>query len=83
MKAMIIREIGSVWDRLGKVKKTHNPLVPSFSEDEIHLPSTKELLEATVVGDTKASKISLYEGLIDPYDHLDSFYYAIEGQWEN
>ncbi|VVA40069.1 PREDICTED: LOC110762444 [Prunus dulcis] len=83
MKAMIKREMGSVWDRLGKVEKTHNPLVPSFSKDEIPLPYTKELLEAIVVGDMKAPKIVLYEGLTDPYDLLDSFCYTMKGRGAN
>lgn len=66
MKAMIKGEMGSVWDRLGKVEKTHNLLVRYFFEDEIPLPYTKELLEVVVVGETKAPKIALYEGLTDP-----------------
>lgn len=83
MKTMIKREMGSVWDRLGKVEKTHNPLVPSFSKDEIPLPYTKEILEAIVVGNTKAPKIVLYKGLTNPYDHLDSFRYAMKGRGAN
>ncbi|CAL9002354.1 unnamed protein product, partial [Prunus brigantina] len=83
MRAMIKGEMGSVWDRLGKVEKTHHPLVPPFSEDEIPLPYTKELLSSVVIGDTKAPKIALYEGLTDPYDHLDNFRYAMEGRGAN
>lgn len=66
MKAMIKGEMGSIWDRLGKVEKTHNPLVRYFFEDEIPLPYIKELLEAAVVSDTKAPKIALYKGLTNP-----------------
>lgn len=80
MKAMIKGEMGSLWDRLGKVEKTYNPLVPYFSKDEIPLPYSKELLDSVIIGDTKAPKIALYEGLTDPYDHLDSFRYAMEGK---
>ncbi|CAB4278723.1 unnamed protein product [Prunus armeniaca] len=80
MRAMIKGEIGSVWDRLGKVEKTYHPLVPSFSEDEIPFPYTKDLINSVVVGDTKAPKITLYKGLTDPYDYLDSFCYAMEGK---
>ncbi|CAL9018681.1 unnamed protein product, partial [Prunus brigantina] len=36
-----------------------------------------------VIGDTKAPKIALYEGLTDPYDHLDNFRYAMEGRGAN
>ncbi|CAL9016086.1 unnamed protein product [Prunus brigantina] len=83
MRAMIKGEMGSVWDRLGKVEKIHHPLAPPFSEDEIPLPYTKELLSSVVIGDTKAPKIALYEGLTDPYDHLDNFRYAMEGRGAN
>ncbi|CAL8994785.1 unnamed protein product [Prunus brigantina] len=38
------------------------------------------LLGSVVIGDTKAPKIALYEGLTDPYDHLDNFRYAMEGE---
>lgn len=83
MRAMIKREMGSVWDRLGHVKKTYHSLVPSLSEDEIPLSYTKNLLDSVVVGDTKAPKIALYEGLTDLYDHLDSFRYAMKGRGAN
>ncbi|KAI5327564.1 hypothetical protein L3X38_026960 [Prunus dulcis] len=71
--------MGSLHDRLGKVERTHNPLVPSFFEDKIPLLYTNELLEVTIVGDTRSLKIALYEGLTDPYDRLDSFLYSMEG----
>ncbi|KAI5312380.1 hypothetical protein L3X38_041553 [Prunus dulcis] len=83
MKAMIKGEMKSIWDRLGKFERIHNSLASSFFVDEILLPYTKELLEATVVGDTKAPKISLVEGLTNPYDHLDSFCYAMDGRGAN
>ncbi|CAB4279186.1 unnamed protein product [Prunus armeniaca] len=72
--------MGSLYDRLGKVERTHNPLVPSFSEDEIPFLYTNELLEVTFVGDTRSLKIALYEGLTYPYDCLDSFCYSMEGR---
>lgn len=83
MKAMIKGEMGNVWDRLGKVVKTYHPLVPPFFEDKIPLPYTKELLDSVVIGDKKAPKIALYEGLTDPYDHLDNFRYVMEGRGAN
>ncbi|CAL8084806.1 unnamed protein product [Prunus armeniaca] len=69
MEAMIKGEMGSVWDRLGKVERTHKPLAPSFFGDKIPLPYIKALLKATIVSLT--------------YDHLDSFCYAIDGQEGN
>ncbi|BFG37795.1 hypothetical protein CerSpe_240690 [Prunus speciosa] len=83
MKAMIKGEMGSVWDRLGKVKKTQTSQIPPFSKDELPLPYSKELLDSVVIGYMKAPKIALYEGLTDPYDHLDSFRYAMEGRGAN
>lgn len=83
MKAMIKGEMMSIWDMLSKFERIHNPLAPSFSEDEIPLPYNKELPEVTIIGDTMAPKIALYEGPTDPYDHLNSFCYAMDGQGAN
>lgn len=59
------------------------PRGPEFTKDEIPLPYTQDLLDARVVGDLKALKIPLYNGMIDPYDHLDNFRYAMEGRGAN
>ncbi|CAB4308686.1 unnamed protein product [Prunus armeniaca] len=59
------------------------PRGPEFTKKEIPLPYTRDLLHARVVGDSKASKIPLYDGMTDPYDHLDNFRYAMEGRGAN
>ncbi|PQM36414.1 uncharacterized protein Pyn_37186 [Prunus yedoensis var. nudiflora] len=59
------------------------PKGPEFIEEEIPLPYTEDLLHARVVGDSKAPKIPLYDGMTDPYDHLDNFCYAMEGRGAN
>ncbi|CAB4278463.1 unnamed protein product [Prunus armeniaca] len=55
------------------------PRGPEFTKEEIQLPYTQDLLEARVIGDSKAPKIPMYDGMTDLYDHLDNFRYAIEG----
>ncbi|CAB4283342.1 unnamed protein product [Prunus armeniaca] len=59
------------------------PRGPEFTEEEIPLPYTQDLLKARVVGDSKAPKIPLYDGMTNPYDHLDNFRYAMEGRGAN
>lgn len=59
------------------------PRVPEFTEEEIPLPYTRDLLDTKVVGDSKALKIPLYDRMTNPYDHLDNFRYAIEGHSPN
>ncbi|CAL8997657.1 unnamed protein product [Prunus brigantina] len=83
LKNLVTGELRSVWDRLGQVEKSKMPRGPEFTEEEIPLPYTQDLLQARVVGDSKAPKIPLYDGMIDPYDHLDNFRYAMEGRGAN
>ncbi|BFG40865.1 hypothetical protein CerSpe_271390 [Prunus speciosa] len=59
------------------------PKGPEFIKEEIPLPYTRDLLHARVVGDSKAPKIPLYDGMTDLYDHLDNFCYAMEGRGAN
>ncbi|CAB4278424.1 unnamed protein product [Prunus armeniaca] len=59
------------------------PRGPEFTKKEIPLPYTRDLLHVRVVGDSKASKIPLYDEMTDPYDHLDNFRYAMEGRDAN
>ncbi|CAB4310603.1 unnamed protein product [Prunus armeniaca] len=83
LRDLVTSELRSVWDRLGQVEKSKMPRVPEFIEEEIPLPYTQDLLKARVVGDSKAPKIPLYDGMTDPYDHLDNFLYAMEGRGVN
>ncbi|XP_021820771.1 uncharacterized protein LOC110762444 [Prunus avium] len=83
LKDLVIGELKSVWDWLGQVEKSKMPTRLEFTEEEISLPYTRDLLHARVVGDSKAPKIPLYNGIIDPYDHLDNFRYATEGRDAN
>ncbi|PQQ11223.1 uncharacterized protein Pyn_18894 [Prunus yedoensis var. nudiflora] len=76
-------ELKSVWDRLGQVEKSKMPRGPEFTEEEIPLPNTRDLLHTRVVGDSKAPKIPLYDGMTDLYDHLDNFHYDMEGRGAN
>ncbi|CAB4308843.1 unnamed protein product [Prunus armeniaca] len=50
-----------------------------FTKEEIQLPYTQDLLEPRVIGDSKAPKIPMYDGMTDLYDHLDNFRYAMKG----
>ncbi|XP_016647025.1 PREDICTED: uncharacterized protein LOC107880278 [Prunus mume] len=59
------------------------PRGPEFIEEEIPLTYTQDLLKARVVGDSKAPKIPLYDGMTNLYDHLDNFRYAMEGRGAN
>ncbi|KAI5339033.1 hypothetical protein L3X38_018305 [Prunus dulcis] len=59
------------------------PRGPGFTEEEIPLPYTQDLLDAPVVGDLKAPKIPLYDGMTDLYDLLNNFRYAMEGRDAN
>lgn len=54
-----------------------------FTEKEIQLPYTQDLLEARVIWDSKDPKIPIYDGMTNPYDHLDNFRYAMERQNAN
>ncbi|PQQ08192.1 uncharacterized protein Pyn_31892 [Prunus yedoensis var. nudiflora] len=54
------------------------PRGPEFTKEEISLPYTRDLLETKAVRDSKAPKIPLYDGMTNPYDHLDNFRYAME-----
>lgn len=59
------------------------PRGPEFTEEEIPLLYAQDLLNARVIGDSKTPKIPLYDGMIDPYNHLDNFRYAMEGRGTN
>lgn len=59
------------------------PRGPEFTEEEILLPYTHDLLETRVVRDSMALKIPLYDGMTNLYDHLDNFSYAMKGRWAN
>ncbi|CAL9025319.1 unnamed protein product [Prunus brigantina] len=83
LKNLVTGELRSVWDRLGQVEKSKMPRGPEFTEEEIPLPYTQDLLQARVVGDSKAPKIPLYDGMTEPYDHLDNFSYAMKGRGAN
>lgn len=83
LKDLVIGELRSVWDQLRQVEKSKMPKGPEFTEEEIPLPYTQDLLEARVVGDSKAPKIPLYDGMTDPYDHPDNFNYPMEGRCAN
>ncbi|XP_021827212.1 uncharacterized protein LOC110767855 [Prunus avium] len=83
LKDLVTGELKSVWDRLGKVEKSRSARILEGPEGEIPLPYTQALLDAKVTGDSKPPKIALYEGMSDPYDHLDNFRYAMEGRGAN
>ncbi|RXI02360.1 hypothetical protein DVH24_030289 [Malus domestica] len=58
------------------------PKNPDYSEGEVSFPFSEALLDEPISDDTQALKIQSYEGLTDPYNHLNSFIYVVEG-WEN
>lgn len=65
------------------LKKASKPRNLGYYEGEIPLPFSKALLNELTNGDTWAHKMQSYEGLIDPYNHLDGFIYAMESQGNN
>lgn len=83
LKKLVTGELRSVWDRLRQVEKSKMPRGPEFTEEEIPLPYTQDLLNARVMGDSKVPKIPLCDGMTDQYDHLDNFRYAMEGRGAN
>ncbi|CAL9000510.1 unnamed protein product [Prunus brigantina] len=83
LRDLVTGELRSVWDRLGQVEKSKLPRGPEFTKEEIPLPYTRDLLCARVEEDSKAPKIPLYDGMTNPYDHLDNFHYTMEGRSAN
>ncbi|CAB4286645.1 unnamed protein product [Prunus armeniaca] len=83
LRDLVTGELRSVWDWLGQVEKSKMPMGSEFTKEEIPLPYTQDLLNARVVEYSKAPRIPLYDGMTDPYDHLDNFRYAMEGRRAN
>ncbi|KAI5311598.1 hypothetical protein L3X38_040771 [Prunus dulcis] len=57
LRDLVTGELRSVWDRLRQVEKSKMPRGPEFTEEEIPLPYTQDLLNARVMGDSKAPKV--------------------------
>lgn len=61
--------------RLGDIERSFKPKNPDYSEDEVSLPFSNELLDER---NTRALKMQSYKGLIDLYNHLDGFIYTTD-----
>lgn len=65
---------------MGGIEKASRPKNPDYSEGEVAFPCFEALLDEPISGDTRAFKMQSYEGLTNPYDHLNGFIYVVEGR---
>ncbi|RXH83677.1 hypothetical protein DVH24_005930 [Malus domestica] len=66
-----------IWYQLGDIKQSSKLKNPDYSEEDVLLPFTNELLDKPTSRDTKALKMERYEGHTD--NCLYGFIYAVKG----
>ncbi|TQE08404.1 hypothetical protein C1H46_006032 [Malus baccata] len=76
-----LREV--MGEEMRDIQWASKPKNPDYSDEEVPLPFSKELLDKPTSGDTRALKMQSYKRLTDPYDHLEGFIYAFEGRGNN
>lgn len=79
IRQAVVGELGTVYRRMDQMDSRKSPYIPDLGSEELPLPYTESIMLGKTSKSVKFQKIDLYDGSTDPYDHLDNFRSAMDG----